>query len=157
MNDRCRRTVRQAFAMLWLIAATAGIARADDASVIAPAELASASGAEIYSHICQACHMPGGQGAVGAGHYPKLAGDPQLVSWEFVALTVVHGRNGMPAFGMRGDAGNPMMAFMSVRLSDTQIAKVVNYVRSHFGNNYQETVTADQVAKLPHPGAEAGR
>jgi mono/diheme cytochrome c family protein len=143
--------------MLWLIAAAAGLVRADEASYIAPADLASASGAEIYSHICQACHMSGGQGAIGAGHYPKLAGDPQLVSWEFVAWTVVRGRNGMPAFGRRGNAGNSIMAFMSVRLGDTQIAKVVNYVRSHFGNTYKETVTADQVAKLPHPGAETGR
>jgi len=157
MNEPRRRKARPAFAFFGLIAAAAGLVRAGEASYMAPADLASASGAEIYSHICQACHMSGGQGAIGAGHYPKLAGDPQLVSWEFVALTVVHGRNGMPAFGMRGNAGNSMMAFMSVRLSDTQIAKVVNYVRSHFGNTYKETVTAAQVAKLPHPGAEAER
>ena len=31
-------------------------------------------------------------------------------------------------------------------LDDAQIAEVVNYVRSHFGNHYQDQVTAEQVA-----------
>ena len=35
--------------------------------------------------------MPEAQGAVGAGHYPKLAGDVALVSWQYVALTVLNG------------------------------------------------------------------
>ena len=39
-------------------------------------------------------------------------------------------------------------------LSDAQIADVVNYVRSHFGNTYKPQVTAKQIAALPHPAAE---
>jgi len=39
-------------------------------------------------------------------------------------------------------------------LSDAQIADVVNYVRSHFGNGYKAEVTAQQVSALPHPAAE---
>jgi len=34
-----------------------------------------------------------------------------------------------------------MPPFGSV-LTDEQVAAVVNYVRSHFGNNYADTVTA---------------
>jgi mono/diheme cytochrome c family protein len=30
-------------------------------------------------------------------------------------------------------------------LSDDQVAAVVNYVRTHFGNNYQDAVTAEDV------------
>lgn len=99
----------------------------------------------------------GAQGAAGAGRYPKLAGDPALVSWQYVALTVLHGKNGMPAFGQRptGEA----LDFLLVPLSDAQVADVVNYVRSNFGNHYKGSVTAEQVAALPHPGAAspAGR
>jgi mono/diheme cytochrome c family protein len=40
-------------------------------------------------------------------------------------------------------------------LSDAQVADVVNYVRSHFGNQWKGSVTADQVAALPHPSAAA--
>jgi len=32
--------------------------------------------------------MPQGVGA-GAGHYPKLASDPALASWQYVAMTVL--------------------------------------------------------------------
>ena len=144
---------RRAVALLALIAA-AGVASADDASYLAPAELANASGAEIYSHVCQGCHMPEAQGAAAAGHYPRLAGDPLLSSWQFVAVTVVRGRSGMPAFGRQGFEP---LAFLSARLDDAEIARVINYVRSHFGNHYKETVTAADVAKIPHPGAAADR
>ena len=95
--------------------------------------------------------MPGGQGAIGAGSYPKLAGDKNFVSWQFVALTVLNGRNGMPPFGYPGGeaarSGAP-------HLSDAQIADVVNYVRGHFGNAYKPEVTAKQISLLPHPAAE---
>ena len=30
-------------------------------------------------------------------------------------------------------------------MSDDQVAAVVNYVRTHFGNNYQDAVTAEDV------------
>ncbi len=133
------------------VAASLGIAapsvRADDAGYTPKEALGKMSGADIYGHICQGCHMPNAQGAVGAGYYPKLAGDPALVSWEYAAVTVLGGKHGMPAFGL--PAGNAMFV---VHLSDAQVADVVNYVRTHFGNRYKDLATADQVAKLPHPG-----
>jgi mono/diheme cytochrome c family protein len=115
------------------------------------ATLGSLNGEQIYTHICQGCHMPDGQGAVGAGAYPKLAADKKFVSWTFVAVTVLDGRNGMPPFGFpagRGTDSGP------AHLSDAQIADVVNYVRGHFGNAYKPAVTPEQVAALPHPAAE---
>ncbi len=147
MNCRARPAVRR----LAGLALTAGLsvgAHADDAGAIARARTDSADGAQTYAHICQGCHMSQGEGAVGAGHYPKLAGNPALVSWQYVALTVLNGKNGMPAFG--GPAGQSF--FAAPRLSDAQIAEVVNYVRSHFGNHWKPAVKADQVAALPHPG-----
>ena len=92
--------------------------------------------------------MPQGEGAVGAGHYPKLAGNPKLVSWQYAASIVLGGRNGMPPFGLPADQ---VQETRTVHLSDSQVADVVNYIRSHFGNNYQATVAAKQVATLPHP------
>ncbi len=74
----------------------------------------------------------GGQGAVGAGHYPKLAGDPALLSWQFVATTVLDGRNGMPPFGV---PANGQMEVFSAYLTDQEVADVVNYIRGHFGNS----------------------
>jgi mono/diheme cytochrome c family protein len=141
-----RIMVRRLTALLLTAAAAAG-AYADNSAVTSAAGIGTVAGAETYSHICQGCHMPAGQGAVGAGHYPKLAGNPALVSWQYVALTVLNGKNGMPSFGLPAD----QFIFGAVHLSDAQVAGVVNYVRSHFGNQWKGTVTADQVAALPHP------
>jgi mono/diheme cytochrome c family protein len=151
MRLRFERLPVRPIGLALLTAAFAAAALADDSSVASTTGFGSVGGAEIYGHICQGCHMPGAQGAAGAGHYPKLAGDPALVSWQYVALTVLHGKNGMPAFGLQptGEA----LDFLLVQLSDAQVAAVVNYVRSNFGNHYKGSITAAQVAALPHPGA----
>jgi mono/diheme cytochrome c family protein len=140
--------IRCVAAALLTTAVGAG-ASADDSAFTSSAGLGSIDGAEIYSHICQGCHMPQAQGAVGAGHYPKLAGDPALVSWQYAALTVLNGKNGMPPFGLPADQ---VMETRTVHLSDAQVADVVNYVRSNFGNRHKGSITAKQVATLPHPG-----
>jgi mono/diheme cytochrome c family protein len=106
------------------------------------------SGAEVYAHICQGCHQPQAQGAVGAGRIPALAGDRTLVTWEATAVTVLLGRHAMPAFGKPVD---PTFVFGEVHISDAEIAAVVNFVRSHFGNQFQDKATAAKVAALPHP------
>jgi mono/diheme cytochrome c family protein len=75
--------------------------------------------------------MPAGEGAIGAGTYPALAGDPNLAAAGYPVTVVLHGLRGMPPVGY----------FMT----DDQVAAVVNYVRMHFGNNYPDTVTAADV------------
>ena len=128
-----------------------GSASADEGATMTRASPAGQTGAEIYVHICQGCHMPEGQGASGAGHYPSLAHSDDLKGrlGEIVAAQVVlNGRNGMPAFGhsqRRNLLNDPTL------LSDAQIAEIVNYIRSHFGNQFPERLTAAQVAALRHP------
>ncbi len=92
------------------------------------------SGAAVYQHVCQGCHMPGGRGAVGAGMFPALAGNAKLADAGYPIYMVLNGNGGMPWF--------------NGALSDAQIADVVNYVRTHFGNDYKDRVTAAQVAAL---------
>jgi mono/diheme cytochrome c family protein len=153
LNALFHRVKMRRLAVLLAVAGAAAGAHADDSGFTPRAATDAAGGADIYGHICQACHMAQGQGAVGAGHYPKLAGNPALVSWQYVALTVLNGKKGMPAFGLPGDPF--IFIFGAVHLSDAQVADVVNYVRSHFGNKWKGNVTADQVAALPHPAAAA--
>ncbi|MGH8447395.1 MAG: c-type cytochrome [Solimonas sp.] len=139
------RIARALAAALCLSAGTVG---ADDSSFASLGNIASADGGTIYTHVCQGCHMPQGEGAVGAGHYPAFAKNPRLASWQYVAMLVLSGRNGMPPFGLPADQ---VSEIRTVHLSDAQVADVVNYVRSHFGNAYADRATADQVAALPHP------
>jgi mono/diheme cytochrome c family protein len=139
-------------ALLALSVFAAGHLRADDAGVVPTESVARMNGEQIYTHICQGCHMPGGVGATGAGFYPKLAGDKKLVSWEFAAITVLNGRNAMPPFGVPSAGGGQ---FLATQLTDAQVADVVNYVRSHFDNKYKPNVSADKVKQLPHPSSAA--
>jgi mono/diheme cytochrome c family protein len=88
-------------------------------------------GEALYKNICQGCHMPNAQGAVGAGAYPALAKNPKLEVAGYPIAVVVNGQKAMPAFGSM--------------LSDEQIADVVNYVRTHFGNSYKDKVTPADV------------
>lgn len=88
-------------------------------------------GEAIYSNVCQACHMARAQGAAGAGRYPALAKNAKLEEKGYPLAVVTHGQKGMPAF--------------NALLSDQQIADVINYVRSHFGNNYADKVTPAEV------------
>ena len=132
---------------LWLsaLAYAAGLhAQSSDNAAHTHSALATADGKTIFEHICQGCHMPDAKGATGAGTYPALAGDPRLVSAPYMAAVVMHGRRDMPAFIQTGEAG----PLEDAKLSDAQIADVVNYVRSHFGNRYDDHITAQDVAGM---------
>ena len=120
-------------------------ARAQSAGILNSAPISAAGGRQVYEQICQGCHMPDAKGAVGAGNYPALAGDRALASRQFMALTVLLGRRNMPAFSSKhgiGFGGPP------TSLSYAQIAAVVNYVRSNFGNHFRDTITPEEVAAL---------
>lgn len=113
------------------------VAQSSDATPLYPqATFATASGATVYAAICQGCHMPGGQGARGGGEYPALAGNPKVAAAPYVAMMVLDGRGGMPGFG--------------AMLNDRQVAEVVHYVRSQFGNDYPGKLSADEVRTLRH-------
>jgi len=118
---------------------------ADDAGIFNASILVTTDGKQIYEQICQACHMPDARGATGAGHYPSLYKDATLGSRQYVALTLLAGRRNMPAFGARhaiGFLGPPLT------LTEEQIAAVVNYVRTHFGNQYSDPISAGEVRSL---------
>jgi mono/diheme cytochrome c family protein len=65
----------------WAISAV--LAQSGDARFSNPARFMAPTGEGLYADLCQGCHMPGGVGAVGAGTYPALAGNPNLASAGF--------------------------------------------------------------------------
>ena len=120
-------------------------ALAHTAGILNATPFDTTDGQQVYEHVCRGCHMQDAGGASGAGHYPALAKNPTLVSRQYMALTILMGRRNMPAFGARhaiGFGGPPAV------LSETQIAAVINYVRSHFGNHYKDQITAAEVGAL---------
>ena len=89
------------------------------------------SGEELFNNVCRGCHMANGTGASGAGSYPSLSRNPNLESSGYPLTLVLQGRRAMPPF--------------ADMMNDDQVAAVVNYVRTHFGNNYRDAVTAKDV------------
>lgn len=79
-------------------------------------------GEAVYDALCAGCHMPDGEGAVGAGHYPALADNELLAAPSYPINLVLYGQGAMPPLGGI--------------LDDEQVADVVNYIRSHFGNDF---------------------
>ena len=90
------------------------------------------SGEDLYTHICQGCHMPDAKGAIGAGAYPALASNPRLAAAVYPITVVLRGQRAMISLGES--------------LDDQQVASVLNYVRTHFGNRYKDVVTPAMVA-----------
>jgi mono/diheme cytochrome c family protein len=86
------------------------------------------SGEALYNATCAGCHMPDGKGA------QALADNPAVEAAPYVIVNVLHGRRAMPSFG---DA-----------MDDDQVAAVVNYTRTHFGNQFAGDVTPSQVRSL---------
>ena len=125
--------MKGASAMLVLAACTVLPAVADDSASFSRGERFDArSGEAIYRSICQGCHLPDGQGARGAGVYPSLARDARLDGAAYPVAIVLHGNRNMPSF--------------ADTLDDAQVAGVVTYIRSHFGNAHDDVVTPEQVA-----------
>ena len=81
--------------------------------------------------------MANAKGAEGAGRITGLAGNSNLAYPEYPISIVTGGKGAMPWF--RGP------------LSDQQIADVIGYVRTHFGNKYKSKVTAAMVAENGAP------
>jgi len=92
------------------------------------------TGEKMYRRVCAACHMADAKGAIGAGAYPALAGNKKLAASGYPAYVIVHGLNGMPAIGNM--------------MTDQQVADVVNYVRTHFGNKYKDALTAADIKAI---------
>jgi len=93
-------------------------------------------GESMYRNVCSACHMIDGKGASGAGTFPSLVKNSRLEAAGYPLHVITNGLHGMP----------PLGAFMS----DEQVAAVVNYVRTHFGNDYQDAVTAADAKAARH-------
>ena len=92
------------------------------------------TGEALYGNVCAACHMSDGKGAVGAGKYPSLVKNENLEAGGYPVFVIVQGLKGMPPVGQM--------------MSDEQVAAVVNYVRTNFGNSYQDAVTPAEVADV---------
>ncbi len=105
------------------------------------------AGAIAYKQNCLACHQANGQGIPSA--FPPLAKSDYLNADVSRAIRVVaHGLNG--SLKVNGETYNGVMP--SLQLKDEEIANILTYVYSNFGNSGKE-VTPEQVAEAKKLGA----
>jgi cytochrome c oxidase cbb3-type subunit 2 len=102
----------------------------------------AAKGKALYIANCAACHQAGGEGLPGA--FPSLKNDAVVndADPKMHIHVVLYGLEGSRVRGVA--YSSPMPAFGKA-LSDTDVANIINYERSSWGNQ-AEPVTAAQVA-----------
>ena len=108
----------------------------------APASAASAQGATVFSNNCSSCHGASGQGTPGA--FPPLAGNPAVTAADpkDIIHTVIDGKSG--PLTVNGQTFNSTMPAWKSQLKPDEIAQVLTYIRSSWGNQ-ASAVTAAQV------------
>ncbi|MCS7176585.1 MAG: c-type cytochrome [Candidatus Kapabacteria bacterium] len=101
-------------------------------------------GAGVYRQICASCHQQNGQGI--AGVYPPLAGSEFLQGDPTISIRIVlHGFQGR--IERQGKVYNGVMSGWGTVLSDEDIAAVLSYARSAWGNS-APPITAEQVREV---------
>lgn len=120
-----------------------------------PAALTRAQlGKKVFTSTCAACHQANGMGVPGT--FPPLAGSEWATgNEERVIRIVLHGLSG--PLKVHGQEFNNVMAPLGGLLKDEQIANVLSYVRSEWGNSAPEVqpetvakVRADTAARTTH-------
>jgi mono/diheme cytochrome c family protein len=105
---------------------------------------AGGSGAEVFAARCAACHQSGGRGLPGT--FPPLAGSNWVTGPGVPAVRILlHGVQG--TLTVNGAAYNGAMPGFASQLSDEEIAAVLSYVRSQWGNQAAPVGTAQVAAE----------
>ncbi len=110
--------------------------------------VAGPDGAALYATHCQACHQANGEGLKGA--FPPLKGSPVVLAANasLMVNVVLQGYDARPEYGA-------MQAFGD-RLTDPEIAAILTFERSSWGNKAPAVptafVAAERKAIKPKPG-----
>jgi cytochrome c oxidase cbb3-type subunit 2 len=127
-----------------------GMTSAAPAAAAAPTAAASggysydaAKGQSLFMANCSACHQATGEGIPGA--FPPLKGNAAVDADDptLHIHTVLQGAHGVTIGGV---AYSSVMPPFADQLSDTDIANIVNYERSSWGNHAKPATAADVAA-----------
>jgi mono/diheme cytochrome c family protein len=104
----------------------------------------SKPGALLYLDNCAACHRPDGMGYKRV--FPQLAGNPVVMAPEPISLATIVLEGSLTPKTNATPAQFAMPSF-AWRLNDQEVADVVNFIRSSWGNQ-SAPIEAEDVAKL---------
>jgi mono/diheme cytochrome c family protein len=101
-------------------------------------------GAAVYGSFCARCH--GEQGTGIPPLYPRLAGNPTVISDDTTSLIRLLVEGGNTPATLSGPPRSSMPAFAGL-LSDAEMAQALTFIRSAWGNDARQ-VTANDVGTL---------
>ena len=99
-------------------------------------------GAAVYTSFCAACHQANGTGV--PGRYPRLAGNPVVLGEDTTSLIRLMVEADVSPYTLTGPPIEEMLDFAG-KLSSLQIAQVLSYIRSAWGNDTRDVTTNDVV------------
>ncbi|ACC73904.1 cytochrome c [Paraburkholderia phymatum] len=101
-------------------------------------------GYNVYRGFCASCHRDDGTGVPQT--FPSLAGNPSVLTEDTTSLIRLLVEGGNSPSTLAGPPRQSMPGFAAT-LADVQIAQVLTYIRSAWGNNAQP-ITANDVSSL---------
>ncbi len=108
-----------------------------------PQQASKENGAIIYTDFCMQCHLGNGKGVPNT--FPPLAGSNWLTEKREESIHAVkYGQSG--EIEVNGKKYDGVMVPMG--LSDKEVADVLNYVMTSWGNTQDKPVTEEEVAKI---------
>ncbi len=106
-------------------------------------------GKALYMQFCLSCHMENGSGVPGL--YPPLIKTEMVLNDNRKLIkTVLHGQEG--PITVSGEDYNSIMAKFDY-LNDEQVANVLNYIRTNFGND-AVAITVNDVRTVRTAGVD---
>lgn len=127
-------------------------ASAETANQDTTAQASAEAGKKVFDTQCAACHQAEGTGIPGA--FPPLANNEIITADDptFITRVVLFGLTGK--IEVNGQSYNGSMPAWEAPLSDDEIAAVLTYIRSAWGND-ASAVDADSVAAERAKGGSA--
>lgn len=106
---------------------------------------AGMTGADVYVQQCAICHR--NDGAAVDRMFPPLAGNPVVVSENPTSVAHIVAAGGVLPPTNWAPSAVAMPGYQKI-LNDQQVADVVNFIRTSWGNKAPANVTASDVSKL---------
>jgi quinol-cytochrome oxidoreductase complex cytochrome b subunit len=124
-------------------AGTGGTTSGSSTSGGGSAPAGAAAGATVYTQSCAGCHGAAGAGVPGA--FPPLAGNPVVTGDKNAVIKIVN--NGLKGkIEVKGTTYSGEMPAWKGNLTNKQIADVITYIRSAWGNKADPVTEADITA-----------
>jgi mono/diheme cytochrome c family protein len=148
--------LRFAAALTLVVAVACGGEQRDPGQTPGVAVAAGQAGEQLYQQRCASCHQPDGRGIEGS--FPPLAASEFATTADPTVpiMVVLYGMHGpVTVHGVQYSGLMPPYG-MGIQMSDEEVAAVLTYVRSSWGNQASAVAPQDVARVRAAPRAGSG-